>query len=199
MAAAHPMVWSEVELMVDYCRKHKRNRDLMLILVGCSTGYRHCDYATLRWEDLLGLAGLKKVESKTKKRRNAPLSDFVQRQIMMCYEAILLTVPPSKRDAMKKEYVFKSQANNSTTGVMTRAGVNGMLNGIAKKVGITHPVTVHSLRKAFAIRTWALMGETESAMVYVSSWLNHSDLQTTYRYLGLELKLKTEVLDAMWE
>jgi len=198
MAAAHPMIWSEVELMIDYCRKHKRNRDLMLILLGCSTGYRHIDYAGITWEELLGVAGLKKTESKTGKRRNAPLSDFVQRQIMMCYEAILLTVPPSKREAMKREPVFKTKSNSAAAGVMTRAGANYTLNIIAKAVGIDHTVTVHSLRKAFAMRTWQLMGEDETALIYVSAWLNHSSLQMTYRYLGLELKMKTEILDKMW-
>jgi len=199
MAAASPLIWSEVELMVEYCRTHKRNRDLMLLLVGCSTGYRHIDYAKITWEELLGVAGLKKVESKTNKRRNAPLSDFVQRQIQLCYESILLTVPPSKREAMKKEPVFKSKANTSKGEVLTRAGVNTVLNSIAKAVGIEHPVTAHSLRKAFAIRTWQLLGENEAAMYYVSSWLNHSSLQMTYRYLGFELKMRTEIVNSMWE
>jgi len=199
MAAASPLIWSEVELMVEYCRKHKKNRDLMLILVGASTGYRHIDYAGITWEELLGVAGLKKTESKTGKRRNAPLSDFVQRQIQLCYEAILLTVPPSKREAMKREPVFKSRSNTSKNGILTRAGVNGVLNNIAKAVGIEHPVTVHSLRKGFAMRTWQIMGEDETALIYVSAWLNHSNLLTTYRYLGLELKMKSEVLQKMWE
>ena len=198
MAAANPLNWHHVEQMAEYCRANRRWRDLLIILIPCTSGYRHSDWAELKWVDALGKDSIKKVEQKTDKHRTAPLNAYVKAAILQAYEGILATIPPSKRGAMKNDYIFKPESHNSKSGVMTRAGVNSVLDRIRIAVGIEHTVTVHSLRKAYGMRLYGLMGETESAMIWVSNWFGHSSLQVTQRYLGLEAKLKMEVMDQMW-
>lgn len=198
MAAAHSIEWDKVEIMVNYCRDNRKYRDLMILLVACTTAFRHADWGKLKWSDLLGKDSIRRLESKTQKHRQTPIPEFIARQIMVCYEATLATLPPSQRHTLPDRYIFKPDSKNSRSGVLTRTGVNHVLNRIAQAVGFNHPVTVHSLRKAWGMRTWHLMGETEAAMVFVSNMFGHSSLAITQRYLGLELKMRKEIIEQMW-
>ena len=197
MPAANNIEWHQVEAMTEYCKQRQEWRNLLILLIPCTSGYRHCDWQKLRWCDVMG-ASIKRVEQKTDKRRDAPLTKYVSDQIQAAFDAIQATIPPSQRPAMAKDFIFKPVSKNSSTGVLTRAGVNGILDKIRKAVGIPHTVTVHSLRKAYGMRLYTIMGETESAMIWISNWFNHSSLQITQRYLGLETKMRAEIMDQMW-
>lgn len=183
--------------MYGACIEQERYRDAVMILLPVTTGYRWSDWGKLKWRDLIGLSDLKKSEQKTKKRRTMPILAHVQTLITDAYRKALNKTPPSKRNAMLDEYVFKPESKNSTTGVMTNKGINDALMRAARSVGIQHNVSAHSLRKAFAMRIYELAGADDNAMNEVSAYLNHSSTQVTRAYLGFTEERRNFLINQM--
>lgn len=192
---ARALQWDEMQTMKRYCEEQGRYRDLMLVLIPGSTAFRHSDWGALRWKDVLGKE-LRVTEQKTSKKRTVPLVEEVQEQVRQTFQTLQLMQPPSKRPDFLYEPVF---VNHQHGRPLTRAGVKHALENLARQTGIPLPVSSHSLRKAWAIRMYEIMGADFTALLAVSRWLNHSSAATTLAYLGFEAKERDLAMQKMWK
>jgi len=198
------MPWNEVEVLQDYCKKHRMHRDWLLVVLGCSTGFRFAELRFLTWGDILGKTELSIAQGKQKgRKRTVPLHPHVNQVAVEAYAAAVAATPPSKRKVsnLLGAYIFKSQSNNSigSDKPITRNGANDVLIRLCKAVAVDMRTSVHSQRKAWAIRMFELLGGDDNALIQVSEFLGHRDTATTRRYLGFTEAKKLETVLQIWD
>lgn len=67
----------------------------------------------------------------------------------------------------------------------------------AKEVGITYNVSTHTLRKSFGMWTKKLHPYDADCLTMLQNIFNHSDVQTTTRYIGLTAEKKIQYFNDM--
>lgn len=198
--AARAMRWEEVEKLEAYCKANNRYRDWLLIVLSCSTGFRFAEIQRLKWKDLANKKTITLAQGKQGgRKRTVELHEKVQIAFRMAYGSHAASLAPSKIGMASEYYIFRSVSNNSTGKPMTRAGANDAIRRICLAAGVDPNTTVHSQRKAWAIRMYNLLGGDDHALNQVSMWLDHRDTATTRRYLGFTQVLKEETIAKLWE
>lgn len=159
-------------------------RDYALFVVGVNVALRITDLLKLKWGDIMENGRFKALElreGKTGKSRRIKLKRAAQKAL----SELLQGLGACKSD----EYVFKSREGDNRP--ITRQQALNILKDAARAVGIKEAVGTHTLRKTWGYHAWkngfnpALIMET----------LNHSSLNVTKRYLGIQQDDINELYD----
>lgn len=139
----------------------------LLIICGINLGLRIGDLLKLDWEQL------KKdeftiVEKKTGKQRTITVNDNIKSHLNHFKGSISYIMGGQP---------FMSQ-KNTTYSIQ-------QVNRLMKQYFKGKRISSHSLRKSFGRRVWNVNGKSDESLLYLSEILNHSNTNTTRRYLGI--------------
>lgn len=168
----------EWDSMLSLVRKLHRDKEYRLsLLIGCGSffGLRISDLLTLTWSTLLDGDKFIITEKKTGKRREIKVNSNFQKHIADCCMALAITDKNEKCFISRKKVVYSTQR------------INVLFKEVKSQYGlkIDH-FSTHSMRKTFGRKVVEAAGEnSEFALIKLSELFNHSDIQTTRRYLGL--------------
>ena len=157
----------------------------MSLLIGCGSffGLRISDLLTLTWSMLLDSDSFIIIEKKTKKRREIKVNYGFQKHILDCYKKLNIKDKNEKCFISRKRTVYSVQR------------INNLFKEIKVKYNLkVEHFSTHSMRKTFGRKIVEASKEnSEFALIKLAELFNHTDVQTTRRYLGLRSE---ELLEA---
>ena len=164
--------------MLDIADRLKENsqRDYVLFMFGVYSGLRISDVLKMRVRDVKDKDYIYIHEQKTDKEKRFPIHEELK-EILQSYIA-------DKKDF---EYLFKSRQGQNKP--LTRTRVYDILNKAAKEFGLEN-IGTHTMRKTFG---YFLYQQTKD-VVAIKEILNHSDISTTLRYIGVVQEAKDKVM-----
>lgn len=139
----------------------------LYIVVSINLGLRIGDMLSLTWLQLRSHEVVL-IEKKTGKKRVLAVNQHIRSAVSLF-------------DEQMEGPVFVSQKKS----VYSIQSINVMLKEVFAREAKSLAISSHSLRKTFSIAVYRKLGETESALVYLSEILNHTSLKVTRIYLGL--------------
>lgn len=180
----------EWDSMLSLVRKLYRDKEYRLsLLIGCGSffGLRISDLLTLTWGMLLDNDKFMVIEKKTGKRREIKVNVDFQKHIADCFKALEITGKNEKCFISRKKTVYSTQR------------INILFKEVKSKYGLKiEHFSTHSMRKTFGRKVVESAGEnSEFALIKLSELFNHSDVQTTRRYLGLRSEELMETYDML--
>jgi integrase len=153
---------------IDLMKKALGNsRDQLLFIVGINSSLRISDILVLTVGDVRGKTEMTVREKKTGKAKKLPLNQSIQKAVR---ELVLDT-------ATDESPLFASRKG----GAITRVQAYRVLNGAARRVGLTFEFGTHTLRKTFAYHAY----KAGTDLALLMSVLNHSSQRETLRYIGI--------------
>src|SRR5699024_687026 len=160
---------NDIELMKDTLREKHTERDYVMFLIGINTGLRVSDILALKTEQILNLQTKKNKhliieEGKTKKPRTISFKNIYDDVINYAKE-------------VNSEWLFPSRQGTkaiSTTQAYRVLRKAAWWNDIDS-------VGTHTMRKTFGYHLY----KATKDVAMVQSLLNHSDPETTLRYIGI--------------
>ena len=163
-----------------------------VFLIGLMIARRVGDIVTGKWSDyyddnLQFRYALQIVEEKTGKYTNIPLPKFLDKVL----------------EQYREKVGFKLTAENVHTymfpheGERPEAAYQAMFRKVRKDAGIPYNVSSHSVRKTFGLWTRKLHPNDPNVMLVLQRFFNHSDMQTTMRYIGLAKEAEKKYIDDM--
>lgn len=176
----------EWDTMLALIHKLYRNQEYrMSLLIGCGSffGLRISDLLTLTWSMLLDSNSFIIIEKKTKKRREIKVNYGFQKHILDCYKKLNIKDKNEKCFISRKRTVYSVQR------------INNLFKEIKVKYNLkVEHFSTHSMRKTFGRKIVEASKEnSEFALIKLAELFNHTDVQTTRRYLGLRSE---ELLEA---
>ena len=146
--------------------KKKNKRDSLMFLMGIYTGLRISDILNFKIKDLLkDFYNIR--EQKTGKQKSYEWNPCLKREIEEYVK---------NKDV--EEYVFKSR---QTLRPITRQRAYQIIKSVCAKHGVYNTGT-HTLRKTFGYFLYKSSGKD---IAMVMDILNHSNQETTLRYIGI--------------
>ena len=202
----------EIKVMIDVFDRRIKNatnnnrrqiacRNKMLFLIGINIGIRASDLCTLRWIFFLNEKeieldnGEKEVVKEWKDFYTLqPMKQRKQKKFVKLYfnqavkKAITDYITEYPIEDMN-DYLFKSRKGGNP---LSAIGLYEIIKDAAVEAGIEKNIGSHSLRKTFGYWAWHNAEDKNKALVTLQLVFNHSDTQTTMRYIGL---LNEEIAD----
>lgn len=180
----------EWDSMLSLVRKLYRDKEYRLsLLIGCGSffGLRISDLLTLTWSMLLDSDRFTLIEKKTGKRREIKINGDFQKHIRECYKVLNITNKNESCFISRKKMVYSTQR------------INVLFKEVKSKYSLKiEHFSTHSMRKTFGRKVVEAAGEnSEFALIKLSELFNHSDVQTTRRYLGLRTEELMETYDML--
>ena len=175
MAATEPIRNKhQLRQLAEHFLKRGQLRNYALVILGAYTALRISDLLRLTWDDVYDegqqdfRSHVTVIESKTKKAKTIALN----KQIIKALRLYL----PYKRSF----FIFAS--NRKGGRAISRVQAWRIIRAAVTAVGIKGKVACHSLRKSWGYHAW-----TSGAVspVVIMDVLNHSNYETTRRYLGV--------------
>lgn len=181
------------ETLIEYSDRNKE-RNLMLFILGRSTGYRLGDLVGLtigQLKDALHDGYFSIQESKQYEQWKSTLSNNPNKK------------KPDKRDApigknlekYLKEYVKGKKRSDyafpSTKDLdehISQKAYSAILSEVGKSIGLKN-ISGHSLRKTYATKIYE---ESNKDLEQVRVAINHQSIEETKRYLGIKEKMKID-------
>lgn len=175
MAATEPIRnKKQLKELADHFLRRGQCRNYALIVLGASTALRISDLLRLKWADVYDersgtfYTHVTVIEKKTRKTKVIALNKQVLRALCLCYRH------------RKGDFVF---ANNRAGGkAISRVQAWRIIHAAAVAVGIRGKISCHSLRKSWGYHAWV---SNNISPVVIMDILNHSNYETTRRYLGI--------------
>jgi integrase len=145
--------------------KHPRN--LALFKLGVNSNLRASDLLALRCSDIDWKRGeIRLREKKTGKTRHIALS-----------AGVLTRLVAIRGD--DNDYLFRSSKGG---GMITVSALNNMVKLWCFRAGIAGNFGSHTLRKSWSFLQYTVF---KADLAIISQELNHANMRTTYRYLGI--------------
>ncbi len=142
-------------------------RDYVMFMFGIYSGLRIIDILGIKVKDVRGKEYIYLHERKTGKEKRFPIQEDLQE--------ILKEYIKNMKD---HEYLFQSRQGKNRPLTRTRAW--DILNKAAKELNLDS-IGCHTMRKTFG---YFLYQQTKDILL-IKDILNHADVGTTYRYIGL--------------
>lgn len=158
--------YEKLERMKRMLRENSE-RDYVLFLTGLYTALRISDILRIRVGDVKN-DYLNIREQKTSKLRRVYLHQELKRALKSYI-------------ADQEPYIFLFKSREGENRAITRARAYGVLNDVAKEVGIDS-IGTHSMRKTFGY--WVYKDTKDVAAL--QKLFNHSSPEETLRYIGIE-------------
>lgn len=181
------------EKLIEFSDKNKE-RNLMLFILGRSTGYRLGDLVGLtigqlkdalhdgyfciqeskqyeNWKTCL----IKNPNKKKPDKRDAPIGKNL--------EKYLIEYVKGKK---RSEYAFPSTKNLDEH--ISQKAYSAILSEVGKSIGLKN-ISGHSLRKTYATKIYE---ESNKDLEQVRVAINHQSIEETKRYLGIKEKMKID-------
>ena len=186
-----PLKWVEATKAIDYLEKHEKWHELLLIAVGCYTGYRLIDLLKLKFEDFDG-DSISIIAQKTGKPRTVKIYDRLKRIVEKC------RIRLGRR---KNHHLFIRARFFSDTPISRRAAITRIKDGF-NFAGIERTMlSGHTLRKTYALRKFeglkAKIGDYR-ALNEVRKDLRHASVEVTRRYLGIPESQLDEIMEEIF-
>ena len=164
-------------------------RNKMMFLIGINVGLRASDLCGLKWNFFYNEDGTFKefytlMPKKTRKQKKF-VKLFFNQAVKKAVADYIAEYPIQDMD----EYLFKSRKGDKC---ITEISLGRIVKDVAKEAGIEKNICSHSLRKTFGFWAWHNAEDKNKALVTLQMLFNHSDTQTTMRYIGL---LSSEIED----
>jgi len=179
--------WDSMLSLVRKLYRDKEYRLSLLIGCGCFFGLRISDLLTLTWTMLLDNDRFMLIEKKTGKRREIKINGDFQKHIRECHKVLNITNKNESCFISRKKMVYSTQR------------INVLFKEVKSKYSLkVEHFSTHSMRKTFGRKVVEAAGEnSEFALIKLSELFNHSDVQTTRRYLGLRTEELMETYDML--
>ena len=159
---------NELNRLLKFLNKNENHLYYFLVRLGISTALRYSDLSRITWSMVLNKTSLLLREKKTNKVREIPIPIELQATIAKSY--LNLGSP---------------EINNIIIPLDIRT-INKQIKIYASKAGIrSKRISTHTFRKTFGREVWRRNGQTESALVRLSSLFNHSSVSITRIYLSI--------------
>lgn len=166
----------------DYFLNKNQLRNYVLVIFGSYTALRISDLLSLKWEDVYDfekkefLKSINLTEKKTGKTKRIALNKRIV-------------------DALKKYFPHRNGKfifSNGRKGekAISRVQAWRIISEAAKEIGIKGKIACHSLRKTFGYHAWKYLHTPLTLLVVI---FNHSSVEVTKRYLGIEQDEMDEV------
>ena len=186
-----PIQWKEAKKCLAYLESEKQYHFLLTLAIGFYTGYRVSDLLELKYsdfqKDLLHIR-----ERKTTKQRDLPVFPEIRRIVEWC-----------RTEQLKQEddFIF-TRARYRSRQPITKAAFINRVKAAFEFCGLKFKnISAHTLRKTFALHYYSLMEKrvgSHRALIETAKILNHSNVEVTRRYIGIDEVTKEEVL-AAWD
>ena len=166
-----------------FCKKEKYVI-LGLINIGVNVALRYSDLSELKFEDITYENTIKLFEEKTNKKKEVKLNKFCVEEIKKLKEYY----HNLKIKNWNKGYIFKLLSRNILSKNIDRnltiQSFNRYLKEAQRELKISYNIGSHSLRK-----TWGkFYYEKYKDIATVMKILNHSSIESTLRYIGIDRK-----------
>jgi len=187
-----PLTWVEATKTIDYLRKKKKYPELLIIAVGCYTGYRLVDLLKLKFSDFES-DRLIVVANKTGKPRTVPIYNRIKDIVEEC------------RKGLKKKpehYLFTRTRFHSNKAISRMAALTRIKNGFELAGVEREMLSGHTLRKTYALRKFEGLKEKIGeyrALNEVSKDLRHESTKATRTYLSIPQSELEEINAEMFD
>ena len=189
--AAEPIKdMNDIIRVSQYLISEERFRDNMLFIVGINFGLRVSDLRTLRFSNLINddftfRDRFPILEKKTKNTRKRQKNRYItiNSAVIDAVTLYLENTPGVRLD----DYMFKSASNNSIgkNVPISKQGVDLMLKGVARELGLGNRMATHSLRKTFAYHQMVMSGNDPRKLLLLQKMFGHSSAAQTLDYIGI--------------
>lgn len=178
----------DIEQLKSYFLQRRQIRNYTLVIVGINIPLRISDILRLRWCDVFDFHSdnfrkhLSIFESKTQKRTTF----YINESAVHALGYLKAYIPPP----VANDYIFK--ATPSAPKPITRITAYHAIKKAADELGFEH-ISCHSLRKTFGYHAW----KSGVHLALITTIYNHSSIQITKRYLGIEQEDKDSVFQVL--
>lgn len=189
--AAEPIKdMNDIIRISQYLISEERFRDNMLFIVGINFGLRVSDLRTMRFSNLINddftfRDRFPILEKKTKNTRKRQKNRYItiNSAVIDAVTLYLENTPGVRLD----DYMFKSASNNSIgkNVPISKQGVDLMLKGVARDLGLGNRMATHSLRKTFAYHQMVMSGNDPRKLLLLQKMFGHSSAAQTLDYIGI--------------
>lgn len=175
MAATEPIRdKKKLKEFADYYLKKGQLRNYTLIVMGVYTALRISDLLNLKWKDVYDeekqafYPHITLTEQKTGKTKIIALNKQVIGALSQCFLH------------RKGEFIFAN--NRKEAKAISRVQAWRIIHAAAEAIGLMGKISCHSLRKTFGYHAWT---SGSISPVIIMDIYNHSNYETTRRYLGV--------------
>ncbi|MBR1776006.1 site-specific integrase [bacterium] len=149
----------------------KKQRDLLLFVLGINSGLRISDLLNLKISDVKNKNKVQIIEKKTGKKKIFPIIKPIKNLINN------ITKNKSEND-----WLFKSQKGE---GAITRIQAYRILKQVSKIAKLSINIGTHTLRKTFGYHFY----KKTKDIALLQSILNHSSPKVTLKYIGINQEI----------
>lgn len=157
-------------------------RNKMLFVIGINISLRASDLITLKWNFFFDDNGNFKDFYTLQPKKTKKQKKFVKLFFNQAVQKIIMDYVTEYPIENMDEYLFKSRKGN---GSITEKALWKIVVDVTDDAGIKKNVGSHSLRKTFGFWAWHNAEDKDKALVTLQMVFNHSNTQTTMRYIGL--------------
>lgn len=199
MRGMRPLTPAEIAAVLRNMDGELGARDRALFLLGLHTGFRITELLSLRIRDVWdGVRVLDRIEVARRfmKRKRSSRNIVLHPRAGAAIEAWIRQLA-GHGFARPFHPLFRSWRDGGIHGqALSVSGAGKMLRAVYKRAGLTGRIGTHGMRKTYAHRFMEASGDDLAAL---QEALDHSNLDSTVRYVGRDRKAVESTILSMWE
>lgn len=159
-----------------------RERNKLLFLIGINVGIRASDLRLLKWNFFLNEDGTFKNSYTIQPKKTRKFGKFITLYFNNTIKSAILNYVEKYPIENLDDYIFESQRGGEP--ILERS-LWRIVKNTARDAGIEQNIGSHSLRKTWGYWCWHEAEDKAKALVILQSCFNHSNTNTTMKYIGL--------------